>query len=181
MKREALAALIVVAATSTGCATRRSAEPVGTEQRPAEATSSILDARGQPVATVVASDAGDALRIRVDATGLSSGVYGIHLHSVGRCEAPGFETAGPHWNPAGREHGRDNPRGQHLGDLPNLLVGTDRRGTLEFTIPGASLGGPGARLLDADGAAIVLHARPDDYRTDPSGNSGSRIACGVLG
>ncbi len=113
---------------------------------------------------------------------MSPGSYGAHLHAVGRCDPPGFESAGPHWNPTGQKHGKDNPAGMHKGDLPNLLVGTDGRGSFEYTIPNAGLSGmlPN-RLIDGDGAAVVIHASADDYRTDPSGNSGARIACGVLG
>ncbi|HEX8216480.1 MAG TPA: superoxide dismutase family protein, partial [Allosphingosinicella sp.] len=138
------------------------------------------DVAGRTVAAGSVTQTGDALRVRIDAAGLAAGVYGAHVHSAGRCAPPAFESAGPHWNPAGRQHGRDNPSGQHLGDLPNLLVGTDGRGSFEFTVPGSSLTSGSRRLLDSDGAAIVLHARPDDYRTDPSGNSGARIACGEI-
>jgi Cu-Zn family superoxide dismutase len=119
------------------------------------------------------------LEVRVQAQGLAAGHYGVHLHAAGRCEGPGFESAGPHWNPAGRQHGSLNPQGHHLGDLDNLDVDESGGGRLEFTIPGGSASGADG-LLDADGAAIVIHAGPDDYRTDPSGNSGARIACGVL-
>jgi superoxide dismutase, Cu-Zn family len=163
-----------------GCTARNREEPAAIERPPGSASTQLQDSSGRTVAAASAAEAGDALRVRVEAAGLGVGVYGVHLHSAGRCDPPSFESAGPHWNPANREHGRDNPRGQHLGDLPNLLVGTDGRGSLEFTIPGADLAGGNRRLLDADGAAIVLHARPDDYRTDPSGNSGARIACGIL-
>jgi Cu-Zn family superoxide dismutase len=111
---------------------------------------------------------------------MAPGVYGVHIHTVGRCDPPDFASAGPHWNPSGQQHGRNNPQGTHLGDLPNMMVGADGRGTLEIKVAGASLAGRGAALLDDDGATIVMHERPDDYRTDPSGNSGARIACGVF-
>lgn len=163
-----------------GCQAANNQEPASVEPPPRSASAQLRDVSGRTVAAASADETGDALRVRIEAAGLGVGVYGVHLHSAGRCERPSFESAGPHWNPANREHGRDNPRGQHLGDLPNLLVGTDGRGSLEFTIPGAALAAGDRRLFDADGAAIVLHARPDDYRTDPSGNSGTRIACGVI-
>jgi Cu-Zn family superoxide dismutase len=144
-------------------------------------TADLREPAGRTVARATIEQAGDSLRVRVEAAGLAPGAYGVHLHSTGRCGPPGFATAGPHWNPAGHLHGKDNPRGMHMGDLPNLMVGTDRRGSFEYTIPGGSLAtGPGA-LLDPDGAAVMIHAQPDDYRTDPSGNSGARIACGVIG
>lgn len=148
---------------------------------PAIATAQVREPAGRAVARASVAQAGDSLRVRVDAAGLAPGAYGVHLHSAGRCDPPGFVSAGPHWNPAARQHGKDNPQGMHLGDLPNLLVGTDRRGSFEYTIPGASLAGGANALIDTDGAAVVIHAQADDYRTDPSGNSGARIACGVLG
>jgi len=119
------------------------------------------------------------IEVRVQAAGLAAGHYGVHVHAVGRCDGPAFESAGPHWNPTARRHGKLNPEGHHLGDLDNLDVDETGAGRLEFRIAGAEIGG-GQGLFDADNAAIVIHAAADDYRTDPSGNSGARIACGVL-
>lgn len=110
--------------------------------------------------------------LSIEATGLPPGELGLHVHTVGRCEGPDFASAGPHWNPTRRQHGRDNPEGPHLGDLPNLIATAEGRGTVVLALP------PG--FLDADGASIVIHASPDDYRTDPSGNSGARIACAAF-
>ncbi len=106
------------------------------------------------------------------------GTYGMHIHSVGRCDAPAFTSAGPHWNPTMRQHGRLNPMGTHLGDLPNLTVSERGIAYLEVPLTGDITGAGG--LLDADGAAVVIHASADDERTDPTGNSGARIACAVL-
>ena len=100
---------------------------------------------------------------------------------VGRCEGPAFASAGPHWNPTGRQHGTLNPAGHHLGDLPNLDVDATGRRPARIHHPRRAPSGGAGGLFDADGAALVIHAAPDDYRTDPSGNSGARIACGVLG
>jgi Cu-Zn family superoxide dismutase len=119
--------------------------------------------------------------VRIEAAGLRPGTYGAHVHAVGRCDPPDFASAGPHWNPTGQQHGSQNPQGAHKGDLPNLMVGADGRGSVELVIPGVSLRGSRAPMLDADGAALVVHERADDYRTDPTGNSGGRIACGVFG
>jgi Cu-Zn family superoxide dismutase len=111
---------------------------------------------------------------------MPSGTYAAHVHTTGACNPPDFTSAGPHWNPTGAQHGKDNPAGMHKGDLPNLIVGANGRGSLEFVIAATTLtGGPDA-LLDADGAALVVHAQADDYRSDPAGNAGARIACGVL-
>lgn len=148
---------------------------------PSGVRADVRNAGGTAVATASAAGEGGGLRVRIEAAGLAPGTYGIHVHAVGRCDPPGFDSAGPHWNPTGREHGSQNPQGPHFGDLPNLQVGTDGAGSLEFTIPGAGLTGDSGALLDGDGAALLVHAGPDDYRTDPSGNSGARIACGVFG
>jgi Cu-Zn family superoxide dismutase len=119
------------------------------------------------------------IEVRVQAAGLPAGHYGVHFHAVGRCDGPSFTSAGPHWNPTGRQHGRLNPAGHHLGDLDNLDVDASGAGRMEFTVAGGSTSGPNG-LFDADGTSLVIHAGPDDYRTDPSGNSGARLACGVL-
>lgn len=140
----------------------------------------LLSRDGSAVGTASVSQGQDGVAVRVAVQGLPQGVHGAHLHTVGQCEGPGFESAGPHWNPTGKQHGPENPAGAHLGDLPNLTVSGDGRGSLDFTIPRAQLSGGEAALFDADGAALVIHAQADDYRTDPSGNSGDRIACAVL-
>ena len=110
--------------------------------------------------------------LTIEATGLAPGRHGLHLHAVGRCEGSDFASAGPHWNPANRKHGSENPEGPHDGDLPNLEVGANGRGSATMTIDPHS--------VDDDGAALVIHASPDDYRTDPSGNSGARVACAAF-
>jgi Cu-Zn family superoxide dismutase len=151
------------------------------EHRVAGLAAELRDSAGTVVAHVRATQNAGGVRFRVTASRLPPGVHGIHIHAVGRCDAPAFAGAGPHWNPGGRQHGRLNPQGMHKGDLPNLVVGADGRGRLDATVAGASLGGEGAGgLLDADGSSVVIHASPDDERTDPSGNSGARIACAVL-
>lgn len=149
---------------------------------PAVLKADLRDGQGRIRARATAEQVGDSLRVRIEAVAMSPGSYGAHLHTAGRCDPPGFTTAGPHWNPTGQMHGKDNPKGMHKGDLPNLMVGADGRGSFEYTIPNAGLSGmlPN-RLIDADGASVVIHAKPDDHRTDPSGNSGGRLACGVLG
>ena len=168
------AAMLLLAA----CARDAAVEPLPVE---GEALADARDPAGRSIARATASTVASGVRVRVEANGLAPGSYGVHVHAVGRCDPPGFESAGPHWNPANRQHGTQNPAGPHMGDLPNLLVGADGQGSFEMTIPEARLGGGASAMLDADGAAIVVHAGPDDYRTDPSGNSGSRIACGVFG
>ena len=130
---------------------------------------------GMAVGNATARQAGDALKVSVEVQGLTPGLHGVHVHAVGKCDAPDFATAGGHWNPTAHQHGSMNPAGPHAGDLPNIEVGADGRGKIVFTLPGSYEG-----LLDEDGAALVVHAGQDDLKTDPSGNSGGRVACGVF-
>jgi len=147
-----------------------------------EARAEIKDANGRTVAHATLTQEADGLRLRVTgASGLPEGVHGIHIHTTGRCDGPDFASAGGHWNPTGHQHGSLNPQGQHMGDLPNFAIDHRGHGSLEATIAGGMLHGGANPLLDADGAAVVVHAGSDDYRTDPAGNSGGRIACGVIG
>ena len=120
------------------------------------------------------------LRVTVTGMALPPGPHGAHIHTTGKCDAPDFASAGGHWNPTAMQHGKLNPMGPHEGDLPNLIAGADGAGSITFDVPKANLTGGANPLLDADGAALVIHAAADDLKTDPSGNSGGRIACGVL-
>jgi Cu-Zn family superoxide dismutase len=142
----------------------------------ATATATLVTAAGASVGRATATEVTGGLRYTLDVNDMPPGTHGAHIHLIGRCDAPGFTTAGAHWNPTTMRHGTMNAQGPHAGDLPNLIVGNDGRGTLGITIPGSTMAG----LLDADGAAVIVHADADDLKTDPSGNSGGRIACGVL-
>jgi Cu-Zn family superoxide dismutase len=142
----------------------------------AHALAMLKTATGADAGRATATEVAGGLRFTVDAMGLPPGTHGVHVHTTGRCDAPDFTTAGGHWNPTSMKHGSMNPQGPHEGDLPNLVVDNSGRGAVGVTIPGATMAG----LLDADGAAFVVHAGPDDLMTDPSGNSGARIACGVF-
>jgi Cu-Zn family superoxide dismutase len=136
----------------------------------------LIGSNGQPVGSVRAWQTAGGVSFRISASGLPHGLHGVHVHAVGRCNPPDFKTAGAHWNPAGKQHGMNNPAGPHAGDLPNVEVAANGVLNATVTLAGASI----ASLLDADGAALVVHAAADDYKTDPSGNSGARIACAVL-
>jgi Cu-Zn family superoxide dismutase len=143
------------------------------------ATATLRQANGAPAGTAIITRAGERMTLTMALAGLPSGPHGMHLHMVGRCEAPDFASAGGHLNPAARQHGTQNPAGSHLGDLPNVVIGSSGTGTASIELAGTSAELKAA-LFDTDGTAIVIHAAADDYRTDPTGNSGSRIACGVL-
>lgn len=136
-------------------------------------------ANGLPGGTAQLLASGNQVNISIALAGIPQGVHGLHLHLVGECAAPGFESAGAHLNPAGKQHGVENPAGAHLGDLPNVLIGASGAGTVSATLRG-SREEVLAHLFDADGTAVVVHTERDDYRTDPTGNAGSRVACGVL-
>ena len=143
------------------------------------ASAALRQGNGAPAGTAVLTRAGEKLTLSVALVGLPTGAKGMHLHMVGQCEAPAFTSAGGHLNPHGKQHGSENPAGSHLGDLPNITINSSGAGAAT-----AELAGQASDLLpvlfDADGTAIVVHAAADDYKTDPSGNSGTRIACGVL-
>ncbi|MBY0520929.1 MAG: superoxide dismutase family protein [Sphingomonas sp.] len=140
------------------------------------AVAPLMTADGKAVGRATAREATGGLRITIDVTGLPAGTHGAHIHTIGKCDAPDFMSAGGHWNPGSTKHGSMNPAGPHEGDLPNLVVDNDGHGSVAITLPKGTLDG----LLDADGSALVVHANMDDMMTDPSGNSGARIACGVF-
>jgi superoxide dismutase, Cu-Zn family len=144
-------------------------------------TITLRDASGRTVGTALLTPAAEGVRVVLSTSGIPAGMHGVHVHMTGLCDAPDFTTAGGHFNPAGRQHGTDNPAGAHVGDLPNITVDANGRGTMTGVAMGAALQGEAANSLRKEGGtALVVHAGPDDYRTDPSGNSGARIACGVI-
>jgi superoxide dismutase, Cu-Zn family len=142
---------------------------------------SLKNAEGKDVGTATLTPAKGGVKVAVQVTGLPPGKHGIHIHGAGKCDPPDFATAGGHFNPAGKKHGLKNPEGAHAGDMPNLTVGKNGKGKGTFTAKGATLGEGGGSLFGPDGTALVIHAGADDEKTDPAGNSGARIACGVIG
>jgi Cu-Zn family superoxide dismutase len=121
-----------------------------------------------------------AARLVGTLNGIPDGIHGIHVHEVGRCDAPGFESAGAHLNPTGRQHGLENPHGAHAGDAKNIEANAAQRALVDVTFPDTSITRAANGLFDANGSAVVVHEKADDQQTDPSGNSGARIACGVV-
>jgi Cu-Zn family superoxide dismutase len=172
--------IVALALVSTGC--RLLPEIPYVYPAPPAALARLVDDKGQAVGSAVFSqERGGGVRILVEVVGLAPGDHAVHIHEAGRCEPPAFESAGPHFNPTKAEHGTANPRGPHAGDLPDVTVNTEGKGHMEVTTKLVKLDKKvPASLLDADGSAIVIHERADDKRTNPAGNSGARIACGVI-
>lgn len=139
----------------------------------------LYTANGLPAGTVQLFSTGDTVSLTVAATGLSAGTRGFHLHTKGECTAPDFTSAGGHLNPLSRTHGKDSAAGAHLGDMPNLVFGSNRSATLTVPLTGSRADIEGW-IFDSDGTAVMIHAAADDYRTDPTGNAGARVACAVL-
>ncbi|GAA4046040.1 superoxide dismutase family protein [Parerythrobacter jejuensis] len=165
----AMAALPLLASCST-------ASQLPTE-RLGSATVSLSN--GVPAGTAQLLATGDIVSLTVAVSGIPAGPHGFHLHTTGRCERPGFQSAGGHLNPTGEGHGLEDDDGSHLGDLPNLVAQSTGlttktvmlRGTRQMIL---------TELFDQDGTAVMIHADPDDGTSEPSGNAGRRIACGVL-
>ncbi len=146
-----------------------------------QAKAEIYNSEGQKVGRAVFFDASPGVRIIVEVLGIPAGNHGIHIHEVGLCERPDFKSAGAHFNPTSKKHGFQNKSGPHGGDLPNLKVEDGSlAGRLEFTLPDVNLGNGKNSLLKENGTSIVIHASYDDEISDPAGNSGARIACGVI-
>jgi Cu-Zn family superoxide dismutase len=139
----------------------------------------VRDAAGRELGTLTVTESAGMLTASGTLRGLPPGTHGIHFHMTGSCEPP-FESAGGHWNPTSKQHGIDNPNGAHAGDLRNIEVGADSTANVQTSASGGTLRGDNG-LIDADGGALVVHAGADDNKTDPSGNSGARIACGRVG
>ncbi|MDR0137698.1 superoxide dismutase family protein [Metabacillus idriensis] len=141
----------------------------------------IINSEGVQIGTAALTETSKGVTIRLKAEGLEPGKKAIHLHETGKCEKPDFKSAGGHFNPAKKQHGFDNPKGFHAGDLPNIEI--DENGTVDVELHAAEVTlkqGKKNSLLDEDGSSIIIHEKEDDYMTDPAGNAGNRIACGAI-
>jgi Cu-Zn family superoxide dismutase len=169
--------LATLAVAMTAC---RMAPSTTVTNAAATARAQLADSAGHSVGTATfTQDAAGVVHIHVEAMGLATGDHGIHFHAVGSCVGPAFTSAGGHFNPASKHHGLHNPQGPHAGDLPNLVV-TGEHTSWDATTDRVTLTDGPNSVFDADGTAFVIHAGKDDQMTDPAGNSGARIACGVI-
>jgi Cu-Zn family superoxide dismutase len=149
---------------------------------PKTAHADIVNAQGAKIGTAKLKAVSGGVQIKVSVAQLTAGDHGIHIHTVGKCEGPAFTTAGGHFNPTSAHHGVNNTQNPHphAGDLPNLTVAANGRGSATVTATGVTLGDGANSLFHDGGTSLVIHAKADDLMSDPSGNSGDRIACGII-
>lgn len=144
------------------------------------ASAELKDKDGKTLGSASFREGARGVTVRLEASGLTPGLHAVHIHAVGKCEGPGFTSAAGHFNPLQKKHGHKSHDGAHAGDLPNMLVAKDGSGRFEVLSDAFTLASGATSLFDSDGSAVVIHAAADDYLSDPAGNAGDRIACGVI-
>ena len=173
------AVVVTLAFGLVGCAGDRPTDSSGTRSRTEGERFARVDVRtstGQDAGWLKMRKDGNDVEISGKLKGLPEGEHGMHIHQVGKCEAPDFKSAGDHYNPAMKQHGKDNPNGWHAGDLGNIKVGSDGESSVDMKAKNVELWAGDSAM----GKSLVVHAQKDDMKSDPSGNSGDRIACGII-
>jgi Cu-Zn family superoxide dismutase len=175
--RRIAAALAVIAFAACGGQARG---PGGGKLPDPAAKAALFDTSGTRVGLATWSRLNGEVHLGISVAGLSPGEHGMHIHESGACAPPGFESAGGHFNPGSKRHGMLSPDGPHAGDLPNLLVEADGSADTTLAVSASLLAGGPESVLGGQPRAFVIHAGPDDQKTDPSGDSGPRLVCGVI-
>ena len=164
----------------TGCASKKSMSPVSGDKTQT-ITAPIIDIEGTEIGKTIFTETTEGMTIDIVAEGLTPGLHGTHIHEKGECTPPDFTSAGAHFNPTSKEHGFKNPKGFHLGDLPNIDVDPEGKVNVRLKLTDITLkSGAENSILDSDGSALMIHEKEDDNITDPAGNSGDRIACAAI-
>jgi Cu-Zn family superoxide dismutase len=162
------------------------ATTLGAQARPGrqaaekKARAEIRNAKGEKIGEAILEKAKEGVKIKLHVSSLPPGEHALHIHAVAKCDPPDFKTAGPHFNPESKKHGTKNAEGPHAGDLPNFVVAEDGHARVSITATRVTLGKGRDSVFHPDGTSLVVHEKPDDYATDPAGNAGARIACGVI-